>query len=176
MSAFRPGRRAALAATGALLLAAVGCGRESPNPGRTDGGDRRPPRPTLGHNPAAREEIERCELLQRDQRLALRDDESGDAELKPPRAPRKEAERHQCLGNRSVRAGMLGRNDQVVGDPPGLEARLLGSDSGTRERLGVERRPVVTCGRYRLGPNALRGANQLQTASFSCVARPQTNI
>jgi hypothetical protein len=32
--------------------------------------------------------------------LALRDDESGDTQLKPLRARREEAERYQCLGDR----------------------------------------------------------------------------
>src|SRR5207248_4746670 len=96
-----------------------------------------------GHDPAAGEEVERRQLLQRDERVPLRDDERRHAELEPARVRREEAERDERLGDRAVDRRVLRRHDEVVGDPAAVEARLLGRDRAPRQPVGVEPVAVV---------------------------------
>jgi hypothetical protein len=89
------------------------------------------------------EEIERHQLLERDERPALRDHERRDAELEATRAAGEKAEGDERLGDRAVRLRLRGRDDQVVGHPAGVEAAFLCGKRDPREPLRVERLAVV---------------------------------
>jgi hypothetical protein len=102
-----------------------------------------PTRGDGGHDTAAGEKVERRELLQRDERLPLRDHERRNAELESSRSAGEEAERHERFCDRSVRAGLVGGDEQVIRDPAGIEARLFCDDGHVDEPLGVERLAVV---------------------------------
>ena len=103
------------------------------HPARGDGGD----------DAAAREQVERRQLLEHDKRVPLRDDERRDAELEPLRPRGEKAERHERFRDRSVHRRVLRRHDHVVRDPAGVEACFLRGCRGRREPLGAERLAVV---------------------------------
>ena len=96
-----------------------------------------------GHDAPAGEEVQRRQLFQGDQRVASRDDQGRDAELQPLRSAGEEAERDERLGDRAVDRRVLVGNDQVVGHPAGVEARLFGRDRARRKPLRLEAFAVV---------------------------------
>jgi hypothetical protein len=95
------------------------------------------------HDPAAREEVEGRELLERDEWVPLRNDQCGDAELEPLGLGGEEAERDERLRDRAVDTGTVGGDDQVVCDPRGVEPRIFGCNRGSNEALGCEGWAVV---------------------------------
>jgi hypothetical protein len=82
-------------------------------------------------------------LLQRDEWVPLRDDERRDSELESVRAAGEESERDESLGDRPVDRRMLGRDDDVVRDPPRIKTGGLCCDRNAREPLRIERLAVI---------------------------------
>jgi hypothetical protein len=95
------------------------------------------------HHAAAREEIERRQLLQSDQWVPGRDDQRRNAELQALCPAGEEAERDERLRDRAVDGRVLVRHDQVVGHPGGVEARLLCGKRAGRQPLRLEAFAVV---------------------------------
>ena len=93
--------------------------------------------------PPAREEVECGELFQRDERIPLRNDQSGDAKLEPLRPGGEEAERDEGLGDRPVDARILVGNHQMVGHPRGVEPGGFRRDRDVSQLLGGKRGAVV---------------------------------
>jgi hypothetical protein len=104
----------------------------------------------------ARHEVEGRELLQRDERIPLRDDQGRDPELERARPAGEETERDERLRDRSVHRRVLGRHEDVVGHPAAVEPGLLGRDRGGRQALGVEGVAVVRQDQAQVEPSHAR--------------------
>ena len=95
------------------------------------------------HDPTSREQVQRRQLLENDERVALRHDERRDAQLEATRAGCQVPERDERLGDRPVYRGVLLGYDHVIGDEAGVETRLLSSKRGRDEALGGKTLTVV---------------------------------
>ena len=99
-----------------------------------------PANPEAGDHPAARQRVERGELLREDHGVALGDDDDARAE---PETAVPGADPGERLDRVEVRPVVPGRvavvDEDVVGRPDGVEAELVGRVRGLVDRLRSRR-------------------------------------
>src|SRR6266536_2569938 len=102
-----------------------------------------PAHPDAEREAAARELLQRGDFLRQVHRVVQGQEHYRGAESDPVRAARDPAERDKRAVDAAVRADCLGPDDDVLGRPDGVEAKLLGELGDTANAVGGRAGAVV---------------------------------